>query len=293
MGSGFASLHPALSFAYFVLLVIYAMVFMHPVYLLSILLCTVILNILLDQGESLKKNIKFYLIMAGVIIVLNPLFTGRGATILFYFRDRPVTLEAISYGVLFALTLLGILIAFLAYNRVITPDRFLYLFSSIAPKTTFNITVILRFIPLMKRRLQEITAVQQAIGGYTGKTKVQKAKEGMETLNILVSWSLESSLQTAASMRARGYETPGKRSSAVVYRLDKRDLFWLSFMSFTAVLSLVGLYFGYGQFEVYPRLDKLFPVFTWHYIVTLLFLAFPIYIESRELIQWHFIRSKI
>lgn len=292
MSSGFSSLHPALTFTYFVVIIVLPMLFMHPVYLSSILLATVILNILLDKGEGLLKNIKFYLLMAGVIMVFNPLFNQQGSTTLFYFRDRPVTLEASLYGVLFALLMLSILLAFLAYTRVVTANRFLFLFASAAPKTAFNITVVLRFIPLMKRRLQEITSVQQAIGGKPSKSTSQKAREGMEILNILVTWSLEAALQTAISMRARGYGL-GKRSSAVIYPFENRDFYWLVFLCLTGGASMLGAFLGHGQYQVYPSLGSFGPVISWHYLSVLLFLATPIYIEGKELLQWHFIRSKI
>ncbi len=127
-GSGFTSLHPAVCFGYFALLVLFAMVVKHPVYLLSLLGTVVALNYLLDRGRELRRNARWYLLLGLAVFIMNPLFSSRGATILFYLGQRPVTLESIVYGGLFALSLLGILLAFLAYNRVITPDRFLYLF---------------------------------------------------------------------------------------------------------------------------------------------------------------------
>ncbi len=292
-GNGFSSLHPAICFLYFGLLIIFPMIFRNPVYLASILFSVILLNLLLDRGKELKKNSKFYLLMASVVIFLNPIFSSRGATILFYFRDRPVTLESIFYGFLLSLSLLSILLAFLAYNRVITPDRFLFLFSSTVPKAAFIITVTLRFIPLMRRRLQEVMFVQQAMGAFPlEKTKRQKAREAMEMLNILVTWSLEASLQTAASMRSRGYET-GRRSSAVICSRGNRDLLWLLFMVVTGGSALLGFFTGYGHFEVYPHLDAMSPLITWHFVSFLLFLIIPIYIEGRELILWRIIRFKM
>ncbi len=292
MSSGFSSLHPALAFTYFVVIIIFAMLFMHPVYLTSILLATIILNLLIDRGKALKANLKFYLIMAIVIMIFNPLFSQQGSTILLYFRDRPVTMETAVYGILFALLLLSILIAFLAYNQVITANRFLFLFAAVAPKTAFNITVILRFIPLMKRRLQDITTVQQAMGGAVQSSTLQRARAGMEILNILVTWSLEAALQTAISMRARGYGL-GKRSSALVYPFEKRDICWLIFFGLTGAASMLGALLGYGQLEIYSRLGTLGPVISWHYLTVLLFISAPIYLEGKELLQWHIIRSRI
>lgn len=293
VGKGFSSLHPGISFTYFVILILLPMIFRHPQYLGSILLFALLLNIFLDRGKALRKNSRFYLFMAAIISVFNPLFSQRGATILFYLGYRPVTLESTVFGILLALSLLSILIIFLAYNQVITPDRFLLLFSSAAPKTAFIITVTLRFIPLIKERLQEIMFVQEAMGAFSlEKTKRQKAREAVEVLSILVTWSLEASLQTAASMRSRGYES-GKRSSALVYPGEKRDLLWLLIILVTGGGALLGGFWGYGQLKVYPQLSAITPLGDWPFIFLLFFLFIPVYMEGRELIQWHFIRSKI
>ncbi len=47
----------------------------------------------------------------------------------------------------------------------------------------------------------------------------------------MITWSLENAIETADSMRSRGYGLPG-RSAFSIYRMDSRDklaLMWLSF----------------------------------------------------------------
>lgn len=292
-GNGFFALHPGLSFSYFIILFLLPMMFHHPLYLAVIFTGIIILNLLLGQVLVLKSHLKWYILMASFIIILNPLFTSRGATIMFYLGNRPFTMEALFHGGLFALSLVSILLVFPAYMRVITPDRFLFLFSSLAPNTAFNITVVLRFIPLLRRRLQEVLFVQQAMGIFSlEKSRRAKAKETMETFNILVTWSLESSLQTAASMRARGYETQ-KRSSAMVYQINRYDLVFLGLIAASVAAALLGYIWGYGQYQIYPYLEPALPVLSWHFLTIMFFLFIPIFLEGREWIQWHFIRSKM
>ncbi len=116
--------------------------------------------------RGLVKPLPYYLLLALIIFISNPLLTSRGRTILFYFRDLPVTLEAIAYGALFAMSLLAVLIGFIGYNSIVTPNRFLYLFARFAPRTVFVITVAMRFVPLLKRRIQEIIRVQKSQGYF-------------------------------------------------------------------------------------------------------------------------------
>lgn len=295
MIGGFQSIHPAISFFYFIGILFFSMVFKNPLYLVSLLVVIISMNYLLDKGKKLKKSIKAYLFMALIILIMNPIFSSRGATILGYFRNRPVTLESIVFGGVFATSLLIILISFVAYNIVITADRFLYLTGSIIPKTAFIITVTMRFIPLFQRRLKEIMAVQKSQGKLLFKSpKKQQLREGMETLNTLVTWSLEESLQTAASMRSRGYGI-GKRTSAKNYKVDNRDWIILLYMIIFFTISLVGFFLGYGSYNIYPKVEMLSfnSLDMIHYISFCLFIITPIFIDGREMIKWHIIKSKI
>lgn len=270
----------------------FSMMFKNPIYLVSIVAVSIMMNILLDEGKQLKGRYKPFLVMALIITIMNPVFSSRGETILIYIFNRVITLESIIYGVLFALSLLSILIYFLAYNEVITPTKFLFLFSKISPKVAFIVTVTMRFIPLFTRRLKEIAGVQKTLGYFDKSlSKKERMKESMETLNTLVSWTLEESLEGAASMRARGYGA-FKRSSAVRYTFEKRDFVVMGIMAITLLISVGGYLIGYGKFEVYPTFSKI--TFTLydivHYLGVIGFLSIPIAIEIRELLRWQTIK---
>lgn len=291
----FSTLHPLVCMVYFIFAIVFSMALKHPIYLLTEFGIIVVFCFLLDRGKALKSSIKGYLVMAFFVFLINPLFSSRGQTILLYFRDRPITLEAIVYGGLFAISLLTLLMVFVAYNRVITSDKFLFLTASIIPKTAFSILITMRFIPLLKRRLKEIVSIQKSQGKFSLKQrKRQQVKESMETLNTLVTWSLESSLQTAASMRSRGYGV-GKRSSVKRYQFDQRDWITLSVMILLGGVVLTGRFLGYGLMTVYPSIRVIsFDVFaSVHYLSFFLLMMLPILFEGRESIQWHIIKLKI
>ncbi len=295
MSNGFSSIHPLLCFIYFISTCIACMIFTHPFYLYTILVIVVLLNWSLDGGKALNKVIRGYLVLAVVICVLNPIFSSKGATILFYIQDHAVTVESMVFGVQWAITLLSILLVFVAYNLVMTPDRFLYVFASFAPKSAFVVTVTLRFVPLLKRRLSEIMTVQKIQGSYLKRSsKRQKMRDGMETLYTLITWSLEEGLQTANSMRARGYGVR-KRTSATIYELTRNDYIVMWIMAVTGVVSISGLFLGLGQYEVYPQLQKLewTPLMMLHFLSVFIFVSIPIFLNGKVLLQWHIIRSRM
>ncbi|MCM3750251.1 energy-coupling factor transporter transmembrane protein EcfT [Paenibacillus pasadenensis] len=292
---GFASLHPRVCFLYFALLLSFCMLFLHPLLLGATLAAVIGLNLSLDGGRALRRSIGGYMILALFIFIVNPLFSSRGATILFYVWDRAVTLESVVYGALFSVSMLCLLIAFTALNLVLNPGKLLLLLSPIAPQTAFAVTVTMRFVPLLTRRLKAIMTVQRAMGYFTdGMGRRRYAREAMETLHALVSWSLEEALQTAASMRSRGYGI-GRRSSADEQTMDGRD--WLVCWVLLVVggNSLIGRLMGVHAYEVYPRLEPLgeSPLGWLHLASYLAFLALPLIMNEKERLHWRHIRSNM
>ena len=60
----------------------------------------------------------------------------------------------------------------------------------------------------------------------------QRIRVGSRTLSIMISWSLENAVETADSMKSRGYSLPG-RTAYSRYRWERRDtlsLIWLGLL---------------------------------------------------------------
>lgn len=195
--------------------------------------------------------------MGGLVAVLNPLFSHRGRHILFYFMDQPITLEAILYGVTMMLSLLCILLAFVSFQQIVTTEKWMYLFSRVAPRTALLTSMSIRFVPLFLRRLDQITTVQRIKGVSILEGNLKKrSKDGMLLVRVLLTWSLEEALQTADSMKARGYGV-AKRSSYVIYRMDRRDWYVLLFLGAMALVCIWGWMQGFGVLTIYPRLENM------------------------------------
>lgn len=289
MNRGFASLHPAPCFLYYVSLVILVMIIYHPLFLFLALCSQILLNIMQDGGKRLKESIKYYIFLGFLIVLINPFISHRGQTVLFYFFDNAVTLEAVIYGIAMMMSLLTVLIAFVSYNMVITPDKFMFLFSSIFPKTAFMCMMAMRFVPVLKKRSQDIALVQKTRGTDTTTGSLsQRIKNGMQIMIILITWSLEEAIITSRSMRARGYGITKNRSSYFDYKMTKRD--W----AVVAVTVLTGgnlLYFwhqGIGHFQIYPEVSALtLDINTGLFLViSFIYLAIPIAIEGAERLIW-------
>ncbi|MFC0014324.1 MULTISPECIES: energy-coupling factor transporter transmembrane component T [Allobacillus] len=266
-----------------------AMYFNHPIFLVTILLLLIFVNISHDRGKDLRKWLPTLSIMSTLIILINPFLVSRGTTILFYFRGKQVTLEAFMYGITMALFIAIILVVFISFNLILNGNRFLYIFSKILPRIALMIMMAIRFVPLMKRRLNEIGDVQRLRGmSMTVGDFKTRVRNGMLRVQILLTWSLEEAIHVTNSMKARGYGTEGKKSSYTLYFMDKRDWVWLFILAGLMMLCFYGGRLGYGQMIIYPELGPWqffwidWIVFCSMFIIT----SFPLFIEGREKIRW-------
>lgn len=163
----------------------------------------------------------------------NPAFNHEGVTILAYTPNgNPITLKSLIYGVASAAMLVSVVQWFSCYNEVMTSDKFVYLFGRIIPALSLVLSMTLRFVPKFNAQLKTVRTAQQCVGrDVSNGSIVQRMKHGITILSILVTWSLENAIETADSMRSRGYGLPG-RSAFSIYRMDSRDrsaLLWLGF----------------------------------------------------------------
>ncbi|MEN2766879.1 energy-coupling factor transporter transmembrane component T [Ornithinibacillus xuwenensis] len=288
MENGFRGYHPFVQFFYYICVGTLAFYFKHPIFLATACLLVVFVNLTHDYGKALRQWIPGLLVMSVFIIVLNPFLVSRGTNILFYFRGKQVTLEATMYGIVMALSIAIILIMFISFNLILNGNRFLYIFSRILPRTAFLMMLSIRFVPLLRRRLSEINAVQRIRGVSVTEGSIRaRAKAGMLTTQILLTWSLEEAIQTADSMKARGYGI-GKKTAYIPFRMEKRDWSWLLALALLFLICLAGGFLGYGKIIIYPELGTLqFYLLDWVlYGCMIILYSFPLIVEGREQLKW-------
>lgn len=292
MEAGFRSYHPFVLFIYYASVGTLAMFFNHPLFIATAFILLIIANVTHDRGQALRKWIPMLLIMVAFIMILNPFLVSRGSTILFYFRGKQVTLEATLYGIVFALSIAAILIMFISFNLILNGNKFLFIFSKVLPRTAFLTMLAIRFVPLLKDRLEEINAVQNVRGlAMNVGTLRERTRSGMLRLQILLTWSLEEAIQTSDSMKARGYGLE-KRTSYVPYKMEKRDWAWFFVLASLFILCLIGGSLGYGKILIYPELGTLhLYALDWVvFICMILIYSFPLLAEGGEWLRWKFSR---
>jgi energy-coupling factor transport system permease protein len=279
---------------YFVAVFVCGMMFMHPVFQAIALAAAVVYSIVLKGKRGLRFNVWMLPLML-VIAVINPLFNHAGVTILFYLNNgNPVTLESILYGAAAACMYVTMIIWFSCYNAVMTSDKFIYLFGRAWPALSLVLSMALRFVPRYADQLRRISLAQRAIGrDFSQGAVLQKARHGIRILSIMTTWALENAIETADSMKARGYGLPG-RTSFSLYRFDRRD--GIAFAIMAGLISVVaaGAWQGQNTIRFFPSLrmgdfeSGGFVIYAAYALLCFL----PVIIQLVEEIQWTSIASK-
>lgn len=240
MKESFCSYHPVISFLHFFIIILITMFFMHPIILLISLISSISCLLTIKGKEALK----FIVCLIPIIIIIalfNTIFNSEGSTVLFIIYNRRITFEALFYGFFSGIMLISVLIWFSCYNKVMSSDKIMYLFRKLIPTIALIICMVFRLIPKFKYQIKLISDGQTIIGKgiKTGKI-LEKIKNGLNIISILISWAFENSIETVYSMKARGYGLKG-RSSFNIYIIKKRDLVALTVIIVLSVVIIVGL----------------------------------------------------
>ncbi len=294
--NAFSDYHPAINFLYFALVLLFGMCFMHPACLAISFFSALLYSWLLNGGRTLVGTLKFVAPIVLLAMVLNPVFNHQGVTILRYLPSgNPLTLESILYGIAAAVMLGGIILWFSCFNKVMTTDKFVYLFGRVIPALSLVLSMTLRFIPRFRDHMKVVSSAQQCVGrNVTDGNLLQKAKHGITILSIMVTWSLENAIETADSMKCRGYGLPG-RSSFSIYRFDDRDKGMLIWLLFCGVFIIAGWIAGGMHFDYYPMVSE-FDFSVWSVSFKAVYLALcltPVLVEVKETLVWKRLKSEI
>lgn len=251
----FGSCHPAVNFLYFVLVIAFSMCLTHPVCLLLSVCGAVIYHAVLLGPRSLRKSAVWMVPMAVLAAVINPAFTHQGVTILAYLPSgNPLTLESMLYGLASAALLSATLLWFSCYNTVMTSDKFIYLFGRVIPALSLVLSMTMRFVPRFRTQLHTVAQAQKYMGRDTENgSLLRRTKNAMKVFSIMVTWSLESAIETADSMKSRGYGEKG-RTAFSIYRMDDRDRGLLVWLIFCGAYVFCGVLAGGLRFRYYPSL---------------------------------------
>ncbi|PFN97770.1 cobalt transporter [Bacillus sp. AFS076308] len=284
----FDRFHPLVTFLFYAGAVSLLILMLHPLFLISSIAVVILINLRHDRLNGLRRWWFFIITTFLLMVIMNPLFNERGRHLLVEIYEHRVTLEAVVYGGMNALSIIGIIALFVSYNIIMTPNKLLFIFAKVLPQFAVLLMLTLRFIPLMRRRLEEISLVQKSKGlSVSHGTWRARAKTGMLYVQTLLTFSLEEAIQTADSMKARGYGQ-GSRSSYEYFKINKADIIAILYLLSLFGFIVIERFSGFGVLTVYPIMES------WHlslidravFICYIMFLSFPLLVEAGGMFRW-------
>ena len=294
MRGGLQAIHPAVSLFYFTAVIVFAMFLMNPVCLTLSLLCSAATAVVLNGRKTVLFALKVILPLALLAIVINPFINHRGVTVLGYLPwNNPLTLESILFGVASAVMLSSTVLWFSSFHTVMTSDKLVFLFGKTLPALGLMLSMSLRFVPKFNAELREVRNAQRLL--FPEKSGlIPRIKNAVRVLSVMISRALEDSLETADSMKARGYGLKG-RTAYSRYRMTGQDWFLLSVTIVLTAAIAVFCFCKTARFRYYPSVTQLKSaadtfIFYGTYAVLLLI---PLILTVGEGIRWRKYESNI
>ena len=290
----FSSCHPTINFLYFALVLLFTMCFDHPLARFVSLAGALCYDLYLNGRKAAGFTLKYMVPMLLLTAIINPAFSHEGVTILRYFPNgNPLTLESIFFGASAALMLVAVVLWFACYNTVMTSDKFVYLFGRVIPALSLVLSMTLRFVPKFRAQIHSVSEAQRCVGrDISNGTVLQRIKNGVTILSIMVTWTLENSIETADSMRGRGYGLPG-RTAYSIYRFDERDryaLLWLAFCGVTIIAAWIAKGF-YWRWYPSVKFTPFLPIVVFFHLVYTALCFTPLAIDLYADYRWNKIQK--
>lgn len=290
----FSGYHPLVNFLFFALVLGATMVFMHPVSLCISLAGALVYSIYLKGWR--RGSLPVLLPMMLMAAILNPAFNHEGMTILTYLPSgNPLTLESIAYGIAAGGMLAAVILWFSCYTEVMTSDKFVYLFGRVIPALSLLLSMTLRFVPRFKAQLHVVQEAQKCVGRDISNGSILSRMKHMVTIfSIMVTWALENAIETADSMKSRGYGLPG-RTAFSIYRFEERDKIALLWLLFCGCYIGCGAFFGGLKWRYFPTIQGV-ALTPWTVSLHLVYLALcytPVVLDRREDWKWKHLKYEI
>lgn len=213
-------LHPVTKSAFFICAFVLTLAGANPL-ISAISLCSVLLYLAVSGSRAFFASLRFAVIAVAVVALFNTLFAHYGATVLFTVKNTEFTLQALVYGVNQGLVLSSVMLWFrvLSYCQDSAETAYLLRF---APRTALLFSMVLGFLPRFNTKLADIRDAQAGLCSNHDKTKKERFNNALQNLSALVTYSLESSIITAESMTAKGFNS--RAVSLSRYKMTGRDI---------------------------------------------------------------------
>lgn len=235
----FDSYHPAINLAYFTAVLAAAVVFDHPCFLAVAYVCAFVYSAALGGRQALVFDLALVPLMAAFALYYGA-YRHFGVTVLgVNFIGNRITLEALVYGLVLAGKTAVVLMWLSCMHAVVSSDKLVYLFGRVLPRLSLYLAIVLRAVPRIRERFRSASLARSGVGrgGQQGGA-VRRVRNFLSIASIVTTWTLEDLVESAASMKSRGYSLRG-RTAFSIYRFDNRDRAFVLALAALVTLQLM------------------------------------------------------
>ena len=262
-----------------------AVIALHPIYagLAFFGACTTSFTI-----YGTRKTVRFVALSLPVVLfvaILNPLISMSGSTELFRIGTHAIYLESILFGATAAIVLSGVMIWFQSYSACMDSESSQVIFGKLFPTVSLLISYVLRLVPQFVQRGKTIQDVHAVVS--RGNRKKDAVKSAFRTMNVLMAWGMQDSIERSDIMKARGYGGSVKRTLYKRYRIRKYDVVLLAVIGVLFALSCTGIVISMQvlDFSFYPYIGNFGNLFL--YLPYIAYVCIPLVLYAREQVLWH------
>ena len=234
--------------------VLAAFLFSSPLILAAAGCGAVIAGLIAGARRAVAASLRFGLVLALTIVIVNGLVTDRGNTVLARLGHWPVlgqvnvTAEALAAGAVIGLRVLVAMIALGVYSACVDPDRVLRLLRPLAARSALTATLISRMVPLAAAdvgRLREAALLRGPTAAPVGRAPLARR---------LLAGSLDRAVDVAATLELRGYGLGARRAERrrTRSRFDRRFIVTGAVVLIVCVASKIA---GADEFRSYPSVE--------------------------------------
>lgn len=288
----FASFNPIVIFLYFLTAVLFTCAHFNPISVIISFSAAFTYCAILKGKKSFYKNLTVMPLLFVSMAVINPAFNHQGVTILTYLPSgNPLTAESIYFGLIAAGMLLSVMLLFSCFNEIMTSDKIIYISGKLIPSLSLIFSMTLRAVPRFFEQLKDVARAQKCVGRSTDTGSIRmRIKSGISILSVMITRSLENSVEMADSMKSRGFGSE-KRTAFSIYSFTKRDRYALFLILLLSAYIILGSILGVFEFTCFPRLkhSELSAFSLSFYSAEVLLLFVPVVIEFVELKRWKYL----
>lgn len=249
----FSTVHPVLLLIYALGAPVVTMCGRNPVFQITAFVCAVCVNCFYLGLKGTRQGMRGILFIFLLVMVFNIILNPMGVTTLFYIGERRVTLESFAYGFSNGLMLTTVVLWFRSFTAVLPNDKFLYLFGKRFQKTGLLLSMIMKLFPETRYKIHCIQFADDTLGYEETMSLKEKLRRSMRQISVLLEWSMEDGIETADSMKARGYGD-GVRSSYEEYSMTIYDNITFVCLIITLAAAIGTVIIQNQEFTYYPTL---------------------------------------